>query len=219
MVIRTHECASVLKKQITAVAGVSLVNEQLAADRITDSDITYITSNFRTLEDLCLAWGVSVESAKREILAGVMPGPAYTLPDGRELYPDDLFIFPFEVEPRARETTFIGRLEMAFSVSGIALSPDDSERAWSDYISGAYAICLRVVLPETIARKATLIAAIQKDLDHPEPTDLTWRRGLAARVNALDALLRPFADIDRIMAGGLVSRDRYVTDVRLTHAL
>jgi hypothetical protein len=39
---------------------------------------------------------------------------------------------------------------------------------------------------------------------------------LAAAVDELDALLRPFTDYDRQRWGG-TSRDTYVTDVRRTH--
>jgi hypothetical protein len=139
---------------------------------LTDEDIAYITANFVPLSD---------DRVRTEIAAGRLPKPAYVLDDGTEMVaPDHLAL-----------------VERAGSVDALrdwfeARAPGE----WDAYISGEYAVCLRSVSPETIRRKAELIAQIE------------------AAVDELDALLRQFAPYDRIRFGGPVSRDRYVTALR-----
>jgi hypothetical protein len=139
---------------------------------LTPEDVAYITANFVPLED---------EDVRAEIAAGRLPKPAYVLDDGTEMVAPD-------------------HLALAERAGGIdALRDWFEERApgeWEAYLSGEYAVCLRSVSPETIGRKAELIAQID------------------AAVAELDALLRPFAPYDRIRFGGPVSRDRYVTPLR-----
>jgi Family of unknown function (DUF6058) len=76
-------------------------------------------------------------------------------------------------------------------------------------LSGEYVVCLRSVTPEAIVRKGELIDRIEALLARGEPS-----AELAAAVDELDALLRPFAPYDRIRFGGPESRDRYVTALR-----
>jgi hypothetical protein len=139
---------------------------------LTAEDVAYITENFVPLTDA---------SVRAAIAAHRLPGPAYVLEDGTEMVaPDHLAL-----------------VERAGSVAALrdwfeARAPGE----WEAYLSGEYAVCLRSVTPETIRRKAELIATID------------------AAVDELDALLRPFAPHDRIRFGGPVSRDRYVTPIK-----
>jgi hypothetical protein len=139
---------------------------------LTPEDVAYITENFVPLED---------DDVRAEIAAGRLPKPAYVLDDGTEMVaPDHLAL-----------------AERAGGIDGLrdwfeARAPGE----WEAYLSGEYAVCLRSVSPETIRRKAELIAQID------------------AAAAELDALLRPFAPYDRIRFGGPVSRDRYVTPLR-----
>ena len=139
---------------------------------LTPEDVAYITANFVPLED---------DAVRAEIAAGRLPKPAYVLDDGTEMVaPDHLAL--------AERAGGVDALRDWFE----ARAPGE----WEAYISGEYAVCLRSVSPETIRRKAELIARID------------------AAVAELDALLRPFAPYDRIRFGGPVSRDRYVTPLR-----
>jgi hypothetical protein len=139
---------------------------------LTPEDVAYITANFVPLTD---------DTVRAEIAAGRLPKPAYVLDDGTEMVASDHLAL---VEPAGG----IDELQAWFE----ARAPGE----WEAYLSGEYAVCLHSVSPETIRRKAELIAQID------------------AAVAELDALLRPFAPYDRIRFGGPVSRDRYVTPLR-----
>jgi hypothetical protein len=139
---------------------------------LTPEDVAYIRANFVPLTD---------DRVRAEVAAGRLPKPAYVLDDGTDMVaPDHLAL--------AERAGGVDALRDWFE----ARAPGE----WDAYISGEYAVCLREVSPETIRRKAELIARID------------------AAVDELDALLRPFAPYDRIRFGGPVSRDRYVTAFR-----
>jgi hypothetical protein len=139
---------------------------------LTPEDVEYITANFVPLAD---------DGVRAEIAAGRLPKPAYVLDDGTEMVaPDHLAL--------AERAGSVDALRDWFE----ARAPGE----WDAYLSGEYAVCLRTVSPETIRRKAELIAQIE------------------AAAEELDAILRPFAPYDRIRFGGAVSRDRYVTPLR-----
>jgi hypothetical protein len=152
---------------------------------LTPDDVAYITADFMPLTD---------ETVRAEIAAGRLPGPAYVLDDGTEMVaPDHLAL--------VERAGGIDALRDWFE----ARAPGE----WDDYLSGEYAVCLRSVTPEAIVRKGELIDRIEALLANGDPS-----AELAAAVDELDALLRPFAPCDRIRFGGPVSRDRYVTAVR-----
>ena len=153
---------------------------------LTPEDVAYITANFVPLDD---------EAVRAEIAAGRLPKPAYVLDDGTEMVaPDHLAL--------VERAGGIDALQDWFE----ARAPGE----WEAYLSGEYAVCLRSVTPESIVRKGELIARIEALLATGDPeTD-----ALREAVDALDALLRPFAPSDRVRFGGSVSRDRYVTALR-----
>ena len=152
---------------------------------LSPDDVAYVTANFVPLTDAAV---------RAEIAAGRLPKPAYVLDDGTEMVdPDHLALVD--------RAGGIDKLREWFE----ARAPGE----WDDYLSGEYAVCLRSVTPETILRKGELIEQIEALLADGEPCE-----ALAAAVDELDALLRPFAPYDRIRFGGPVSRDRYVTAVR-----
>jgi hypothetical protein len=62
--------------------------------------------------------------------------------------------------------------------------------------------------------KELLVERIGRALDEPRPEDLRWRRTLALDIEGLDALVRPFARVDRVRFGRQTSRERLVETPR-----
>jgi hypothetical protein len=85
-----------------------------------------------------------------------------------------------------------------------------AQEQWEEYLSGIYAVCLRVVTPASIVAKGELMDTIERLTADPVPGGEGWRAELTA---AVDALEKPFALFDRERLGP-VSRDRCVTAVR-----
>ena len=177
-------------------------------------DVRYIIENYHTLAMLCSLWQVSENRSRQHIERGLLPRATYKLADGLEYFPHDYFVFPSMAKASSRRDIFINRLRIAYAGHGFTLTFDEAEQTWNDYLSGSYGACLFIVLPETIARKMALIAAIERLTADPNQQDDVWRRKLTAEVDRLDALLRPFTNLDRALAGRPVSRDHYVTNVR-----
>ena len=162
---------------------------------LTQEDLDYIRAHFVPLEQVT----DDPAAVRAEAAAGRLPGPAYVLDDGTWMVaPDHLAL--------AERAGGGERLRDWFE----ARAPGE----WDGYVSGAYAVCLRTVTPETIRRKGELIERIEALLAEDPPPLAPLR----AAVDELDALLRPFAPYDRVRFGGPVSRDRYVTAVRERYA-
>jgi Family of unknown function (DUF6058) len=87
-------------------------------------------------------------------------------------------------------------------------------REWDAYLSGEYGVCLKQVTPETIVRKAALMARIETLLAEPDVADVEWAGALRGAVDELDALERQFAAFDRVRFGRPSSRDRLITGTR-----
>jgi hypothetical protein len=107
---------------------------------------------------------------------------------------------------------FARRTELAARLMGVG--PNTRESDWEDYLSGEYGICLRQVTPETLVLKETLVERIETALETPRPDDARWRNALAFQVDGLDALIRPFAGVDRERFGRATSRERLVETPR-----
>jgi hypothetical protein len=100
-------------------------------------------------------------------------------------------------------------LRAHFAAAGL-----DSDEEWRSYLSGAYAICLRTVTPETMVRKTRLVEEIEGLLADARPRDQDWRDALRAAVDGLDELERPFAPLDEHRLGARPTRRRLVDDPR-----
>jgi hypothetical protein len=178
-------------------------------------DLAYLRANFVQLGDLARAHGADPGSVRAAIAAGRIPQPAYVLADGTELVAPDYFALA-DAAGGSDELPawFAAAYERAARDEPAA---DPAGEAWSDYLSGEYAKCLRSVTPATIVRKAVLMARIEALIAAPREGDAEWQEQLRAAVDSLDALERPFAEFDR--ADGPVSRDRLIADVRERFAL
>ena len=173
-----------------------------------EADKSYIRSEFVLLASHCLAHGRDVASTQREFRNGSRPRPSYVFDDGTEFVPVDYFA------QEVRRERFFERLRIRSEAFGCDLSVTDCEAIWTGYLDGFYGKCLVRVSPESIVEKGFLIDRISALIAAPREKDQEWCRILAAHVDALDAIERPFCDQDRAEAGGPVSRDTYVTCIR-----
>jgi hypothetical protein len=185
------------------------------------TDLVYVRGHYRTLDQLTAGRSTpSLAGAEDWVASGLLPQPTYVLPDGIPVFPPDLLALVDDAGSiDALPTHFATRVRTALVAPNATMSTDDLDhhRAehWDGYLSGQYGVCLWNVAPEAMVRKETLIATIADLL--AAPSDSVGQKPLlAAAVDELDALLRPFTDYDRQRWGG-TSRDTYVTDVRRTH--
>jgi hypothetical protein len=177
---------------------------------VSRADKAYIRSQFVNLAELCRASGRDLSTIRSEFCDGLRPRPSYVLDDGTEFVPRDYF------QQEIRRKRFVARLRVRSAAFGRALTDAECDAIWSDYLEGTYGKCLIRVSPESIVEKGYLMESISALIEAPAPGDSTWRRTLRAHVDALDSLERPFCDHDRALAGGPVSRDRLVTNARVT---
>ena len=164
---------------------------------LTEADIRYIRSEFVSLDVLSREAGREPEDVRALVAERWLPGPAYVLPDGTEMVPDDYFDYP-------------DRAGFRLEYSG-----DDPEGDLAGYLDGTYFICLRRPTPANIVRKGELVDAIRALLARPQPGSAHWRDRLRASVDELDALERPFSpDHDRVAFGRPPTRDELVAEPR-----
>lgn len=181
----------------------------------TEADLRLIETDFMTLPELCAGRGVEVAEIEKLIDAGLMPQPAYTLPDGRRMFPDDYFELYDEAGNLDHVSDyFIEQFEGAARRAGLEFTEQwNPESEWTDYIDGTYWVCLRHARPEVMIDKERQIRMITHLLQSPQPQSARWRDHLRAAVDALDAIERPFTDFDRAR-WDYTSRERYVTTIK-----
>jgi hypothetical protein len=181
----------------------------------TESDLRLIQTDFQILPELCTGRRVEATGIEQLIDAGQMPQPAYTLPDGRRMFPDDYFELHDEAGgPDRLRDHFLEQFEAAAHTAGLEFTADwnpDSE--WTDYLDGTYWICLRNARPEVMIEKERQIRTISELVHSPQPRSENWRRQLRTAVGALDAIERPFTDFDRAR-WEYTSRQRYITSIK-----
>ena len=172
----------------------------------TPADVEYVRATYFTLDELCAARSETPADVRALIRAGRLPLPSYILDDGTEMFPADYFVFVDQAGgPEALRAAF----ERRYAAAGG--SPDELEADWEGYLSGLFAVCLRVVLPEAMIRKEQLVRSIGALLESPDPEDEAWRARLRREVSELDALERDFApDYDRARFEVAPTRDRLI---------
>jgi hypothetical protein len=180
----------------------------------TEADLRLIESDFKTLPELCSERAVDASEVEAMIDAGVMPQPAYTLPDGRRMFPDGYFQLYDEVGDSGKlRECFVEQFERAARGAGLEFTEEwnpDSE--WADYMDGTYWICLRDACPEVMIEKERQIRTISGLVESPDTGSQEWRERLRSAVRSLDAIERPFTDFDRTR-WNYTSRERYITAV------
>lgn len=180
---------------------------------LTGDDLEYVRTNYFSLEEVARREQVESDQLAGWIQAGHLPRPAYLLPDETPMFPHDLLAL---VRSAGGVDTlpahFAQRTELAARLLGFGANTREAD--WEDYRSGEYGICLRQVTPETLVLKEALVERLDRALAAPRPEDPRWRRALAFEVDGLDALIRPFAQVDRVRFGRPTSRERLVVAPR-----
>jgi hypothetical protein len=172
-------------------------------------DLDYVRASYLRLVEIGRREHVEPQQLRRWIEAGQLPRPAYLLPDGTPVFPPDLLdLVQSAGSVDALPEHFAKRTELAARLLGFGANTREAD--WEDYLSGEYGICLRQVTPETLVLKEALVERLDRALAAPRPDDPRWRRALAFEVDGLDALIRPFARVDRVRFGRPTSRERLV---------
>jgi len=178
-------------------------------------DVAYVQTGFVSLGELGAQRGEDEGATRAAIAEGRLPAASYVLADGTAMVPADYFELADEAGgiDQLREA-FVERYSRAAALETGLAAP---EQEWDAYLSGLYGVCLKHVTPETIVRKAALVAELEELLARPRTDSASWASDLRERVEELDALERPFAPTyDRQRFGGPSSRDRLVTAPRRT---
>ena len=172
-------------------------------------DLEYVRGSYFPLEEIARREQVEPEQLAAWIADGRLPRPAYLLPDGTAVFPPDLLDLVRSAGGLdALPDHFAQRTELAAHMLGFGANTREAD--WEDYLSGEYGICLRQVTPETLVLKEALVERIGRALEEPHPEDPRWRRVLAFDIDGLDALVRPFARVDRVRFGRPTSREQLV---------
>ena len=176
---------------------------------LTGADLEYVCSSYLHLEEIARRQRLDPEQLAGWIEAGHLPRPAYLLPDGTPVFPPDLLdLVRSAGDLAALPHHFARRTELAARMLGVGANTREAD--WEDYLSGEYGICLRQVTPETLVLKETLVERIDRAVAAPRPDELRWRRALAFEIDGLDALVRPFAQVDAVRFGRPTSRERLI---------
>lgn len=178
----------------------------------TADDLRLIERDFRTLEQLCSGRDLAPAQVETMIDSGDLPQPAYVLPDGRRMFPQDYFqLYDETAGADSLEESFRRRFCEAAERAGLdftkAWNPDTE---WTDYIDGTYWICLYNATPENIIEKERRIRTIVQAMDQPDADSERWRQRLRSAVRSLDSIERPFTDFDRAR-WDYTSRERYIS--------
>jgi len=174
------------------------------------SDVLYITTEYRTMAELCDGRACSAAQVGALVAAGRLPAATYTLPSGEARFPPDYFALVDDVAAAGADELAAHFRARYLAAGGTAAAADED---WAGYLTGGFGVCLRSVTPEAMVAKNRLIARVEELAGAPAPDDEDWRGALRAAVGELDELLRPFTDFDRERWED-TSRDRHIKRVR-----
>ncbi|MGH3759405.1 DUF6058 family natural product biosynthesis protein [Actinophytocola sp.] len=176
----------------------------------TESDIRYVLSEYRTLDELCEGRAESVAEIRALIAGGRLPKATYELPSGEARYPPDYFAL---VDEAGGVDALPARFRARYLAAAGPPATADADEDWAGYLSGQFGVCLRSVTPESMAGKNRLVRRIEQLVTAPHEDDPAWRSELRTTVDALDSLERPFTEFDR-QRWGDTSRIRHIDRVR-----
>jgi hypothetical protein len=165
--------------------------------KLSEQDEAYVRASFVALDELSASSGRSPADVRALIAEGRLPKPAYVLNDGTDMVAADFFeLLDDAGDLESLRADFVRRF-----VAASGADEDAAAEEWEAYLSGEYAVCLRHVMPETIARKGQVMEAIERLVSRPNEGEPGWRAALREAVGALDELERPFAEYDRVRFG------------------
>lgn len=180
------------------------------ARRLAELDERYIRAQFTDLDALAAPREGGAAWARALIAGGGLPQPAYRLDDGTDMVAEDFFaLLDAAGSAEALPDWFRTRYLAAARRLGLAHGPTEADDQWASYLSGGYGVCLRLVTPEAIARKALCIITLEGLLAAPRPDDDAWTRDLRHAVTSLAAIERPGAPLDPPRWGGPMSPQWY----------
>lgn len=166
-------------------------------DPVVDAEAARLRRSFRRLDELAAERGADASAWRADVAAGRRPAPSYVL-DGDELVPPSWADLADEAGGvDGLRALFEARYAVASDATGALAGPDELDEAWEEYLSGAWGRVLFEPTPESAVQANRLAGAIAELLDAPAPDDDAWCRRLAARVDALAALLREGIAADR----------------------
>jgi len=171
------------------------------------ADVLYVTTEYRTMGELCDGTPWSVAEVDAMVAAGRLPAATYVLPSGERRFPPDYFVLAENGDLAGLAARFFAR----YLAAGGTMAEADAD--WQGFLSGEFGVCLYSVTPESMVAKARLVARVEALVEAPAPAEEAWCGALCTAVTELDALLRPFTDYDRERWGD-TSRDRLVGRVR-----
>jgi hypothetical protein len=178
----------------------------------TEADLRLIARDYKTLDEVCSGRDLKPAEAEDMIGGGLLPQPAYVLPDGRRMFSEDyLQLYDETGAAESLEGCFRRRFIAAAKQADLDFTEEwnpDSE--WADYLDGTYWACLYNATPEVIIEKERQIRAITRAISRPEPESARWRESLRSAVQALDSIERAFTDFDR-ERWDYTSRERYIS--------
>jgi hypothetical protein len=91
----------------------------------TEADLQLIEADFTPLAELCAHVGMDESEVEEMIVTGRLPQPAYTLPGGRRMVPDDYFRLYNEVGSADNlRAHFIDQFERAADEAGLHFTDD-----------------------------------------------------------------------------------------------
>jgi hypothetical protein len=187
----------------------------MTTSTFTQDDLAYIEQSYATLAELCQARAETPTEIEQLIADGVLPQPTYVLPDGRQMFPRDYFRLVDEAGAVDRlQEWFVARFREEAERAGLRETDEWTiESEWTDYLDGTYGVCLWEVTPAAMAEKESLLRTIQRLTGEPREADPDWRQALAAAVDRLDSIERPFTDYDR-SRWDYTTRQRYIDEPR-----
>jgi hypothetical protein len=179
---------------------VSLADSTAQIPSSSAADISYVRASFLPMD----------ESVRHLVERGLLPRATYVLPDGTPMVPADHVQL---VEDAGGDPDVVAAhfRERFIAAGGDEAHVDEEYAAW---LSGEYGACLHRTSPEAIVAKTALMEAIGALLARAATAQDSWCAALRGAVDALDALERPFATLDRERFGGPTSRDRLITATR-----
>jgi len=177
-------------------------------------DEAYIRNEYYTLHELCLTRVESADECRSKIRARQLPLPAYLI-GSLEYYPSDFFLFPDSVDPATgMQKAFFERYRRVAGAYGEKPSETQLLEEFEGYLSGEYAVCLKIVTPETIFLKGLAMTQIDKLFADANQSGPARAFQLKAWVNRLEGWERQFAPCDTARFGSLPSRVRYIDRAR-----